>query len=52
MSDLLYGIYPISLIKFDVESEMPVRDKNGFCVPCKTGEAGNEYLNENKNEIN
>jgi acyl-CoA synthetase (AMP-forming)/AMP-acid ligase II len=23
------------LVKFDVEAEEPIRDKNGFCVPCQ-----------------
>eukprot|EP01012_Entosiphon_sulcatum_P025801 TRINITY_DN31178_c0_g1_i1.p1 TRINITY_DN31178_c0_g1~~TRINITY_DN31178_c0_g1_i1.p1 ORF type:complete len:641 (-),score=129.55 TRINITY_DN31178_c0_g1_i1:117-2018(-) len=28
------------LVKFDIENEVPVRDANGFCVECATGESG------------
>jgi fatty-acyl-CoA synthase len=33
-------LMPIELIRFDIESESPVRDAKGFCVRCKVGEAG------------
>jgi fatty-acyl-CoA synthase len=32
--------FPIELVKFDVENEVPVRDANGLCVLCEPGEAG------------
>ena len=35
----------LKLVKFDIVSEEPVRDKNGFCVPCDYGEPG-ELLGE------
>ncbi len=30
----------IEIVKFDVENEEPVRDENGFCIPCEDGEVG------------
>lgn len=32
--------FPTRIVKFDVDTEQPVRDKQGFCVVCETGEAG------------
>jgi fatty-acyl-CoA synthase len=32
--------FPISLIRLDGETDAPIRDPNGFCVPCDPGEAG------------
>jgi fatty-acyl-CoA synthase len=32
--------FAVRLVKFDVESEMPVRDANGICVLCEVGEPG------------
>ncbi|MBL8545422.1 MAG: long-chain-acyl-CoA synthetase [Hyphomonadaceae bacterium] len=32
--------FAVRLVKFDVESEMPVRDANGICVLCDIGEPG------------
>jgi len=32
--------FPLVLVKFDVEKEMPVRDEQGFCIRCKTNEVG------------
>lgn len=32
--------FAVRLVKFDVESEMPVRDENGICVLCEVGEPG------------
>lgn len=31
---------PVALVKFDVENERPMRDENGFCIPCADGEPG------------
>ena len=31
---------PLALVKFDVEHNLPLRDKNGFCVRCATNETG------------
>ncbi len=36
----LAGNFAVRLVKFDVESEMPVRDANGICVLCEVGEPG------------
>lgn len=30
----------LKLLKFDVETEMPIRSDDGFCIECDTGEAG------------
>lgn len=39
LSDLLLPIYPVKLIRFNIEKEEPIRDpKTGFCIPCKPGE--------------
>lgn len=32
--------FPVVLVKFDVESGEPVRDKNGFCIRCGIDEVG------------
>jgi fatty-acyl-CoA synthase len=32
--------FPIELIRFDVQTEQPVRGGDGFCVPCAPGEVG------------
>ncbi|XP_069313157.1 long-chain fatty acid transport protein 5 isoform X2 [Eulemur rufifrons] len=31
---------PFELVKFDIETEEPVRDNRGFCIPVGPGEAG------------
>eukprot|EP01138_Halocafeteria_seosinensis_P011858 gb/GECG01012118.1/.p1 GENE.gb/GECG01012118.1/~~gb/GECG01012118.1/.p1 ORF type:complete len:673 (+),score=84.93 gb/GECG01012118.1/:1-2019(+) len=37
---LIRSLKIIEIIKFDDDEEMPVRDKNGWCIPCQTGEPG------------
>jgi len=32
--------YPITVVKFDYVSEIPIRDKNGHCIECAVGEPG------------
>src|ERR1700674_877347 len=32
--------FPTVIVQFDVESEQPVRNAQGFCIPCKPNEAG------------
>jgi fatty-acyl-CoA synthase len=32
--------FPIALVKFDAEQEMPVRNEQGFCVRCAANEIG------------
>ncbi len=32
--------FPTRIVKFDVEKEEPVRDRQGFCVVCEPGEVG------------
>ena len=33
-------ILNIHIIKFDIEKEEPIRDENGFCIPCGVNEVG------------
>lgn len=33
-------LYPVDLIKCDEETGEPIRDENGFCMPCDYGEPG------------
>jgi fatty-acyl-CoA synthase len=37
------------IVRFDLESEMPVRGPDGFCIECAPGEAG-EAIGEVRNE--
>ncbi|XP_027716888.1 bile acyl-CoA synthetase [Vombatus ursinus] len=39
-SPLLWLLSPFELIQFDTETEKPVRDKKGRCIPVGPGEAG------------
>lgn len=32
--------FPIELVKFDINTEQPVRNAEGLCVPCQPGEVG------------
>jgi len=32
--------FPTALVRFDVETEQPVRDAQGFCIRCKADEVG------------
>ncbi|WP_291841468.1 long-chain-acyl-CoA synthetase [Maricaulis sp.] len=32
--------FNIDLVKFDLDSEMPLRDTDGHCIPCEPGEVG------------
>lgn len=43
-------VMPASIVKFDVEKELPVRGPDGFCVVCDPDEAG-ELLNPIKDTI-
>jgi hypothetical protein len=40
VSPLIQKVVPLSLVKFDIENEVPIRNKAGFCIPCATGEIG------------
>ena len=31
---------PVVLVRFDVDTEQPVRDERGFCIPCAPNEPG------------
>lgn len=33
-------IYPIKLIKVDPETDQPIRDDHGLCIPCRPGDTG------------
>jgi len=45
MGPLLRKASKVHLVRFDVTKEEPIRDANGFCIPCKPGEVG-ELLGE------
>ncbi len=32
--------FPTALVRFDVETEQPVRNAQGFCIPCAPNEIG------------
>jgi len=32
--------FPVFIVKFDIETEQPVRGPDGFCIECAPGEAG------------
>src|SRR5262249_2692616 len=32
--------FPLAVVKYDLEKEMPIRDEQGFCVRCNTNEVG------------
>jgi fatty-acyl-CoA synthase len=32
--------FPAAIVAFDLDAQQPVRDAQGFCIPCKPGEAG------------
>ena len=36
----LDGVMGVAFVKFDVESETPIRDKKGFCLKCDPHEVG------------
>ncbi|XP_008577189.1 PREDICTED: bile acyl-CoA synthetase [Galeopterus variegatus] len=40
MSCLLRMLIPFELVQYDPETEEPVRDNQGFCIPVGPGEAG------------
>ncbi|XP_076986628.1 long-chain fatty acid transport protein 5 [Tamandua tetradactyla] len=40
MSCLLRMLSPFELVQFDTETEEPIRDSQGFCIPVGPGEAG------------
>lgn len=40
VSVLIPSVYPVALLKVNEETKELVRDKNGLCIRCKPGEAG------------
>ncbi|HWY15528.1 MAG TPA: long-chain-acyl-CoA synthetase [Rhizomicrobium sp.] len=38
--DYMRGYFAIRIIRFDIETEIPVRNPEGFCIECATGETG------------
>src|SRR5207249_1475691 len=44
--------FPAALVKYDVQTDAPVRDSDGFCVRCasnEVGEAIGQILNDRSN---
>ena len=40
ITPLIAALYPVKLVAFDVENEVPKRDKHGRCILCRPGEVG------------
>jgi fatty-acyl-CoA synthase len=40
VSPIIASLFPLKLVKFDVEREEPVRDSRGFCIECGADEPG------------
>lgn len=40
ISRIIPAVYPVALIKIDEQTNEPVRDEDGLCVPCRGGECG------------
>lgn len=40
ISRIIPAVYPVALIKIDEQTNEPVRDEDGLCVPCQGGECG------------
>lgn len=40
VSPLIQKVVPLKLVKFDIENEVPIRNKAGFCTECAPGEVG------------
>jgi fatty-acyl-CoA synthase len=38
--DYMLGYFAIRVIRFDIETEIPVRNPEGFCIECAAGETG------------
>jgi len=36
----LEGRFPTRIVRFDIDRQAPIRDARGFCIECKTDEAG------------
>jgi fatty-acyl-CoA synthase len=36
----LEGRFPTKIVRFDIDRQAPIRDARGFCIECKTDEAG------------
>ncbi len=51
LPDWIKHRFPIAIVRFDIETETPLRDANGFCIPCGPGEPGQiigEIINDPK----
>jgi fatty-acyl-CoA synthase len=42
--------FPLLLVKYDFEKEIPIRDERGFCVRCRTYEVG-EAISKVSNDL-
>eukprot|EP01100_Stratorugosa_tubuloviscum_P007981 TRINITY_DN32_c3_g1_i1.p1 TRINITY_DN32_c3_g1~~TRINITY_DN32_c3_g1_i1.p1 ORF type:complete len:651 (+),score=321.74 TRINITY_DN32_c3_g1_i1:78-2030(+) len=40
ISPLIKPSYPLKIVKFDIENEVPIRDEKGFCIECAADEVG------------
>jgi fatty-acyl-CoA synthase len=55
LPDWIKHRFPIAIVRFDIETEQPMRDADGFCIRCAPGEAGEmigEIINDPKQPAN
>jgi len=55
LPDWIKHRFPIAIVRYDIETERPVRGANGFCIACPPGETGEmigEIINDPKQPAN
>ncbi len=55
LPDWIKHRFPIAIVRYDIETEQPVRGANGFCIACVPGEPGEiigEIINDPKKPAN
>ncbi|WP_152428354.1 long-chain-acyl-CoA synthetase [Methyloferula stellata] len=55
LPDWIKHRFPIAIVRYDIETEQPVRGANGFCIACAPGEPGEiigEIMNDPKKPAN
>ncbi len=55
LPDWIKHRFPVAIVRYDIETEQPVRDAHGFCISCAPGEPGQiigEIVNDPKQPAN
>ena len=55
LPDWIKHRFPVAIVRYDIETEQPVRDANGFCISCAPDEPGQiigEIVNDPKQPAN